>query len=306
MRLISTLLLTVMFIASGYAQKAKLHLNLEEGVSYKQLTQSKANIDQDVYGMKMNIEIIMDASMSFLVKAVSKEAYDMEISYDWMKMNMKLPQTTMEFSSEKDDESDLFSLILAEMKDMPLNLKMDKRGRIMEIEDVESRWDSIVNAFDQFPKDQREQVKSQLRNSYGGKAISGSIETYTAIFPDKAVKKGAQWNSVTNLESGMPFTLSSTFTYEGNEDGLAIITSQGKLESVDTDEFIETNGMMMKYNLSGTMNSTIKVDKKSGWIQEASTEQIVKGSSIIQANEQIPQDMTIPMTITSVTELTSE
>jgi len=306
MRLISTLLLTVMVIASGYAQKAKLHLNLEEGETYKQVTRSKANVDQDVYGMKMNIEIIMDASMSFLVKAVSKEAYDMEISYDWMKMNMKLPQATMEFSSEKNDESDLFSLILAKMKDMPLNLKMDKQGRITEIEDVESRWDSIVNGFDQFPKDQREQVKSQLLNSYGGKAISGSIETYTAIFPDKAVKKGAQWNSVTNLESGMPFTLSSTFTYEGNEDGLALITSQGKLESIDTDEFIETNGMMMKYNLSGTMNSTIKVDKKSGWIQEASTEQIVEGNSIIQANEQIPQDMNIPMTITSVTEITSE
>ncbi len=306
MRLISTLLLTSMFIVSGHAQKAKLHLNLEEGISYKQVTHSKANIEQDVYGMKMKIEIIMDASMSFLVKAVSKEAYDMEISYDWMKMNMKLPQTTMEFSSEKNDENDLFSLILAKMKDTPLNLKMNKQGRITEIEDVESRWDSIVNAFDQFPKDQREQVKSQLLNSYGGKAISGSIETYTAIFPEKAVKKGAQWNSVTNLESGMPFTLSNTFTYEGSEDGFALITGQGILESVDTDEYIETNGMMMKYKLSGTMNSTIKVDKKSGWIQEASTEQIVKGSSIIQANEQIPQDMTIPMTINSVTELTSE
>ena len=182
MKFISTMLLAVMLIASGHAQKAKLHLNLEEGVSYKHITHSKANIAQDVYGMKMNIEVIMDASMSFLVKAVSKEAYDMEISYDWMKMNMELPQTSMEFSSEKNDENDLFSLILAEMKNMPLNLKMDKRGRITEIEDVESRWDSIVDAFDQFPQDQREQVKSQLLNSYGGKAISGSIETYTAIF----------------------------------------------------------------------------------------------------------------------------
>ena len=306
MRLISTLLLTVMFIVSGYAQKAKLHLNLEEGETYKQITHSTANIEQDVYGMKMNIEIIMDASMSFLVKAASKEAYDMEISYDWMKMNMTLPQTTMEFSSEKNDESDLFSLILAKMTDMPLNLKMDKQGRVTEMEDVEPMWDSIINGFDQFPKDQREQVKSQLMNSYGGKAISGSIETYTAIFPEKAVKKGAQWNSVTNLENGMPFTLSSTFTYEGSVGGLALITSQGSLESVETDEFIETNGMMMKYNLSGTMNSTIKADKKSRWIQEARTEQTVKGNSIIQANEQIPQDMNIPMTITSVTEITSE
>ena len=295
-----------MLMTSGYAQKAKLSLNLEEGKTYRQVSHSKINIDQDVYGMKMNIKLIMDASMSFIVQAVNKEDYDMEIRYDWMNMTMELPQTTMEFSSEKNDGSDLFSSILAEMKDKPLNMKMDKQGRITEIEDVEAKWDSLLNKFEQFPQEQIDQVKSQLLNSYGGKAITGSIESYTAIFPDKPVKKGAQWDIVTNLESGMPSTLSCTYTYEGMEAELALINGQGKVESVDSDEYVETNGMMMKYKLSGTMSSTLKVDAKSGWIQEASMEQNIKGDATIQANDQLPEGMTIPMTIQTATEITSE
>ena len=306
MKSISTLLCFILLVSPAYGQKAKLSLKLEEGETYKQISHSKMNIDQDVYGMKMNIVIDMNASMSFLVKAVSKEGYDLELSYDWMNMTMEMPQASMEFSSEKNDESDLFSSILAEMKNKPLNLKMDKKGRITDIEDVEAKWEAVFNLFEQFPKEQRDQVKSQLLSSYGGKAITGSIETYTAIFPEKPVKKGAQWNVVTNLESGMPSTLTSTLTYEGMEDELAVLNSEGSIKTIDSEEYVETNGMMMKYQLEGTMNATIKLDPESGWIRSVSEEKTIRGNAKIKANDQMPDGMDIPMKISSVTEISSE
>ncbi len=64
--------------------------------------------------------------------------------------------------------------------------------------------------------------------------------------------------------------------------------------------------MMMKYNLAGKSTSRIKVDKESGWIREARIEQNIKGTSTIQANEQIPDGMSIPMTISSKTEISTE
>ncbi len=306
MRTFATLLFMVLFMNPGHAQKAKLSLNLEQDKTYKQVTHSNATINQDVYGMKMNIEITMEGSMSFLVKDVTKEGYDMELRYDWMNMTMVLPQATMEFSSEKNDESDLFSSILGKMKEIPLKMKMDHLGKVSGLEDVESLWDSVINQFSQFPLEQRQQVKSQLMNSYGNKAITGSIETITAIFPEKPVKKGAQWNILTNLEAGMSSTLSTTFTFQGNEAGFALIGGQGTMETTDKDAYIETNGMMMKYDLSGTSTSQFKIDQKSGWIQEATIEQNIGGDAFIKESDQIPEGMTIPMNIRSETRITGE
>lgn len=306
MRIFISLLFALLLMGPVNGQKARLSLKLKEGESYKQISHSKVNIDQDVYGMKMNINVVMDGSTTYLVTAVLKDGYEMELNYDWMKMSMELPQTTMEFSSEKNDESDLFSSLLAAMKNKPLKLKMDKKGKVTEIEDIDSRWESLIDKFDQFPEDQREQVKTQLLQSYGGDAIKGNIESYTAVFPEKSVKKDESWEIVNQVNSGMPFTTSNSYTYMGKEEDLHIITGQGTVESSNPDEVVETNGMMMKYKLSGTSSSTIKLDPNSGWIQQASIEQNIKGDATIKANEQIPQDMSIPMSIASETKVSNE
>lgn len=307
MRTLTAILCALIFISPVSGQKTKLSLNLNQGESYKQISHSKVTINQDVYGMKMDIVLDMDASMSFLVKAVSDEGYDLEVTYDWMKMKMELPQTTMDFSSEKNDENDLFSSILGEMKGQVLKMKMSRLGRVTDIEDVEGKWDAIIDGFDQFSEQEREQVKTQLMNSYGGKAISGSIESYTAIFPDKKkVKKGAEWTIETKTDAGMPFSASNTYTLESIESDFVILSCVSSVKSSEPDKYIETNGMMLKYNLAGESTSTLKVDKESGWIREAKIEQSIKGTSRIQANEQIPDGMSIPMTIVSATEISSE
>ncbi len=306
MRTLTTLLFTFLLVTAGQAQKAKLSLNLEEGKTYKHINHSTVTINQDVYGQKMNIEIIFEGSMSFLVKAVSKEAYEIEASYDWMTMKMDMPQMAMDFSSEKNDESDIFSSILAEMKNKPLGLKMDKRGKILEIEDVEERWSSIIDQFDQFPETQREQVKSQLLDSYGTEAIKGSIETATAVFPEKSVKKGAQWSAVTKMEATMPSTISTTYTFEGIEADLAIISSQATIESTDKEAYVMTQGMEMKYDMSGTLSSKIKLDKITGWVSEVHVVQEIKGTATIKESEQMPQAMEIPMIIKSETDIKGE
>ncbi|MCP4312796.1 MAG: hypothetical protein GY790_16155 [Bacteroidetes bacterium] len=306
MRILATLLCTFMIMTAGHAKKVKLSLNLEEGKTYNQLTQSIATIDQEFYGQKMNIVMTIEGSMSFLVKAASEEGYDMEVKYERLSMTMNLPQMTMEFSSEKADENDLFSLILAEMKNKPFELKMDKRGKISEIQNVESLWGSVIDLFDQFPLDQREQVKSQLMDAYGEKAMIGSIETVTAIFPETPVKKGGQWDIVTNLEAGMSSTLSTTFTYNGKEDGLVLISGQGTVETTDKEAYRETNGMKMKYDMSGNLTSQLKVDPKSGWISEAKIEQNIEGKAFIQENEQMPDGMEFPVTIKTESTITNK
>lgn len=302
MRTIATLLCTLLMMTVGHAQKARLSLNLEEGKTYRQVTHSKSAISQEVYGQKMNIVVTIDGSMSFLVNVVTKTAYDMTAQYDSMKISMEMPQGSMEINSENAGEDDMFSQLLAEMKKIPFKIQMDRMGKILEMENVDASWESAIDLYDQIPEAQREQIKSQLMEAYGAKARSSSIEMVTAIFPEKSVKKGAQWSNITSHKSGMSLTLSNTYTYEGNEAELAIIDVQSTIET-DKDAWKETNGMNMRNDFSGTMNAKIKLNRKSGWTSEAIYEQTLVGKTYIKDSEQVQGEVEIPMTIMNETRI---
>ena len=53
--------------------------------------------------------------------------------------------------------------------------------------------------------------------------------------------------------------------------------------------------MPVQYDLTGEMQSEIKVDKVTGWIIEANIRQDVKGDVYIKENSKIPGGMKIPM-----------
>ena len=191
MRTIATLLCTLVLMTTGFAQKAKLTLNLEEGKTYKHITQLVTTLNQDVYGQKMEIIITIEGSMSFLVNTVTKTGYDITTQYDWMKISMGMPQGKMELSSENPAEEDSFSQLLAEMKLIPFQMTMDRKGKILEMENVDAKWKAVMEQFDQIPETQQKQLQSQMLEAFGKDARTGSIEMLTAIFPEKAVKKGA-------------------------------------------------------------------------------------------------------------------
>jgi len=101
----------------------------------------------------------------------------------------------------------------------------------------------------------------------------------------------------------MPFALSNTYTYEGNEDGLAIISVRSSVESSDKEEWPESNGMTVRHELSGSLSGQIKVDLKSGWAREAMMEQNLEGTTYVKDSEQIPGGMEIPMSIKTETKI---
>jgi len=303
MRTITTLLCTLVLMTTGFAQKAKLTLNLEEGKTYKHITRLVTTLNQDVYGQKMEIIITIEGSMSFLVNTVTKTGYVITTQYDWMKISMGMPQGKMELSSENPAEDDSFSQLLAEMKLIPCQMTMDRKGKILEMENVDAKWKAVMEQFDQIPETQQKQLQSQMLEAFGKDARTGSIEMLTAIFPEKAVKKGAQWSSTTTRKTGMPFALSNTYTYEGNEDGLAIISVRSSVESSDKEEWPESNGMTVRHELSGSLSGQIKVDLKSGWAREAMMEQNLEGTTYVKDSEQIPGGMEIPMSIKTETKI---
>jgi len=306
MRKIINLLLLTIALTSCQVQKTVLTLNLEKGTEYRQVTNSKATIIQDIYGQKINMVMTIKGEMSYTVVSVNPSDYDLEVKYESLSMTMELPLGKMEFSSEKNDEQDIFSTLLSKMIGTTFNVKMAKNGKILEVKNIDSRFESLFEDFSHIPEDQLAQYKAQITKAYGAEAFKGSIEMVTAIFPDSPVNKGDKWKIKTNLESGMAALMTTEYEFTDLGSDYAMIRGNSVIETEDKDAYIESNGIPMKYDLTGSMISEIKVDKETGWIIEANINQEIKGDAYIKENPQMPNGMKIPMIMKNEMTITKE
>lgn len=297
MRTIVTLIFALIILASCHPQSTDLSLKLEKGKEYKQIMNSKATIIQQINGQKMNMTMTIIGTMTFLVKDISESNFIIDTKFEKLSMSMQMPQGTIDFSSEKNDPNDIFSAVLSAMKNKTFEVKMNKTGKITEVNNVEALWETAINQFEQISEMQKEQIKAQIMKAYGGKAVKGNIEMVTAIFPDQPVNKGDKWTINTELESGMSAKMITNYEFTELTSDYALINGNSIIETADKDAYIESNGMPVKYNLTGSMLSEIKVDKNTGWIIEAKIHQEIKGDAFIKENPQVPNGMKIPMTM---------
>ncbi|MEN8120080.1 MAG: DUF6263 family protein [Bacteroidota bacterium] len=306
MRKFFNLILVSFILTSCQAQQTELKLNLEKGKEYKQIIDSKATIIQDFNGQKMNTEMTTKRSMSYLVKVVNENDYEMEVKYDSLSMSMQLPQGTMEYSSEKNDEQDIYSMIFAGMKNNPFQITMTKSGKITEIKNIELFFTSTFSKFSQIPESQMEQIKALLIKAYGEKSFKGDIESVTAIYPDKSAVKGESWEIKTKLETAMSADMTTTYKYAESNSNYNLIVGDSKITTADKDAYLEINGMPLKFDLTGNRSSEIKVDKTSGWIIEAKINQDIQGDAYIKGNPQMPDGMKIPVVMKNDMTLTNQ
>lgn len=297
MKTIFTLILTVFVLTSYQTQNLDLSLKLKKGKEYKQITNSKATIIQEVNGQKVNMVMTIKGTMTFLVKDITENGYNMDAKFEELSMSMQMPQGLMEFSSEKNDANDIFSTILGAMKDKAFGITMSKTGKITDVKNVEALWSTAINTFDQLPEMQKEQIKAQIMKAYGGEALKGNIEMVTAIYPDSPANRGDKWTINTKLESGMSANMTTDYEFAELTSEYALIKGKSTIVTADKDAYIESNGMPMKYDLTGSMDSEIKVDKNTGWIIEATINQKIEGDTYIKENPQLPNGMKIPMTM---------
>lgn len=299
MRKFVIVLSLMMVVAHVHGQKYKLTLNLEEGKEYIQKMTSKATIKQQVGGQNMNMSMAIGGDMSYLVESVNAVDFDLSVAYKSMTMTMNVPQGPMEFSSENASEDDIMSLILAGMTNRRFQVKMTKYGTVQQVKELDKLFESAFAGLPDLSEEQLGQLKNQILKAYGEEAFRGSIEMITAIYPRDKVKIGDDWVVRTKLTSGMSADVTTKYTLVEKTKEHYILTGQAKIFSVDTDEYIETNGMQVKVILNGTMESDIKIDRVSGWIVEAKIIQEMSGNSYIKPSPQLPDGLAVPMEMES-------
>jgi len=306
MRNILLLLTLTTFIQTTSGQKQRLRFDLTVGQSYYHSAQAASSITQDLNGQKMTIDATISGKMVFKIAGKKDSVYVMNVTYQQLDITMKLPNGNMTFSSEKKDENDIFSNILAAIKGKTFLVKMTDVGNVVEVQNLDSIFESLFENFPQLSVVQKQQIKGQLLQAYGENAFRGNFEMVTAIYTNSPVEKGNSWTIKTKLESGMAAVLTTTFELKDRSENYNLIIGKGQIETADKDAYIQVNGMPTKYNLTGTMNSTLKVDNKTGWLLESKINQSIAGNAEIKDNPKLPGGLIIPMSIETEMTYSSE
>lgn len=298
MKIILSFFFAFVVCFSGLSQTQKIELNLTKGQAYLQKSVVNSVIKQTINGQQVDINMTIAGQMKFMVTDYADGIYNMDLSYLNLSMKMAHPGGSIIFDSEKNDEKDIMSSVFAMMKNKPFQIKMTKAGKVTEVKNIEALYAGAFDKFTQLTAEQKEQIRSKVMQSYGDKAFKGNLEMLSAVFPDRAVAKGDTWSVKTYLEAGMSATLDGVYKLD-EVTPTQFILSGASTMTTNQDISAEPNGLPIKYNLAGTMNSVIKIDKKTGWIVEGKINQSIKGNIEIKANDKMPEGVIAPMEMTS-------
>jgi len=294
MKKILFVLITIALTAYCQAEKNTLELNLVKGDVYTQGSISNIKMDLSMMGQNIAIDISMGGHMSFKVLDIKDNIYDLEVRYDSISMKMNLMDKLMEFSSEKmSDINDMMSKMMSTMKNKTFNMKMSKKGKIIEVTNMDSIYSDFFKASS-LPEEQKKQMKAQMEKNFGEESFKSNMGLTCEIFPDKTVEVGDKWTIKGKMVSTMTADVITTYELKEVAKDYYLISSSSLLIS-DSTATMEMNNMKMKINLSGSISSDLKVRKGTGWIITSTGKQDIDADAKIDGNMngQIPEGISM-------------
>ena len=96
-----------------------------------------------------------------------------------------------------------------------------------------------------------------------------------------------------------PMVYDNTSSLINIEGTTASIDSDANISTTDKEKVISLNGFKAKSDLSGRQMSKSKINVSTGWPSELKVLSEIKGKMVLLAGGPIPEDMDVPMEITS-------
>jgi hypothetical protein len=274
-----TLLLCSLSLLGWGQKKETLAYNLEKGVTYTRTMENANASTLNMMGQSVRISSTKRTEMDFLVKEASATGYDLEVAYKTIQISETTPMGTQSFGPE----TEIVARILAAFKAKPVQIKMDKQGKVLDIQNCDEVFSSLTGLS---PMDEAKRMAIKL--TFGESALKQILED--AKFPDHPVAEGENWSSTDAANAETPTQTIYTCTFLGNENGVWKISHSGIVETPDKDAYVQVFGADLKSDMQGTATGEYKLDSKSGWILESYSHWQAKGNAHMKANGQLPPD----------------
>lgn len=298
MKRIASIALSFAFLANIQAQEIDLKLNLKVGESYPMHTETNSTASQTMMGQSIDINTTTIHEASYTVKSKNGDIYEMtgrnsKISTAASSNNPMVP--VQELSSEG-DQSLQDNQVLNALTKHNMDFSMNEQGQFIASHIDENFWD---NALKEIYTDQEEYEDAIVKYSAmgGPDMIKNNLSAAFTYIPDGKVKTGDKWTRSISSDENNPMNIVTEYELTEVTDAYVIIQSNAKIATPEEGTKIEQQGMEMLQKMSGTQSATYKIDRKTGWIIEGTTNQSVEGKTVVEDGAQLPKGFEIPMSI---------
>jgi hypothetical protein len=161
---------------------------------------------------------------------------------------------------------------------------------------VDKAFEEIVSKFPGASPETKQQILKQIKQSYSEATVKNGLESAFGFFQGGKLRPGYKWTSGFGVENLISADINTAYEIKELTDSYILVAGQGNMEAVDVNT---VSGSAVKAKFSGDVSTTVKLDRKSGWIINQSITQNAKGAI------ETPQG-SMPMTITTKIVLTSE
>jgi hypothetical protein len=296
-------LTALIFIITAFtfpAKEVKLEYAFKIGDQYTWSQTSHQIVKQTIPGMgDISVTVDVSGTMNLKVAELTANGAKIEIQYQNLKMTTKSPMGMGDIAMDSEgDETSAQNKTIKAMMNKPFYFKLTKQGVIESVEGTEN----LYSDFDKLGLDEAslKATKQQFEQTMGEKSLKASLEMALASYPDKKVKTNDTWKSTGSLAMNFPVKIDNTWSLKTLEGSMATLNADGILSTTDKEKVVALpNGMNSKFDLAGKQTIKTTVMTKSGWPADLKVTSEVKGNMTLLAGGMIPQDMIVPMVITT-------
>jgi hypothetical protein len=289
----------LLFIGFTLRAQHNIILNLKVGNTYTHNQSLTSITNQLISGMPQDTEMLVNTTTNFTVTGMKGENFLIDVVPLKMSTTQKSPMGNVEMNSEG-EQSNPMNRIMKNLTGKTIKMELSPYGEIITFNSGDY-LDSMTDGIE-LPESALEQIKSEMKEEYNDAALKDSYIGLFNFYRKNKVEIGDSWTQDVVMDVIMPIEAKSNFTLSEVTDNEFTIMGKTDLNT-DGEKDTKLMGMDVKSNFKGQANSTIVLDRNTGWIKNMTMVQNLDGTMVIAASDKMPQEMTIKMKVENLSEI---
>ena len=283
--------LSLPFVALS-ASNPSLRLNLTKGDQVKFSSASEQVITQTINGMEQVIN--QNQIYEYTIAVTENDANgNMVATVTFNRVATEIKMQGMEMKFDSNDESDAplanpqFQIFNA-MVNQSVTTLISPLGKVLEVNGVDKMRDKMAG-------ESNPQLAQMVNSAITDASVKQIFEGVFIAFPAKKLKANDSWSENKSIENQFTLNTMCTYTVKAITNDEVNLSLSSTLATVPGNKST-VQGMEVTYNLFGTINGTVTVDRAKGFVTESVLEQNINGSF---SGDMMGQKLDVPMTIHS-------
>lgn len=313
-------ILTILMIvlSTGTVHSEQLRMELKKGDRFQTVTKTEQTVVQQIGGQESRIANNTTVTMGFTVLARTDAELRIQMAFERIRFEQDTPMGRNIYDSSGDTQDTSPQLaqmakIYGTLLNTPLTMIMDPvTGTQKRMDGWEQFVEAVVAEMGIQDQQQTEALSSLLKKSVQDQIMSnGSQGLFPPVF-NRELAAGTTWTDRQTVSLMADMDLETRYTVMGMEGNRVKLDVQSTLSTPENAAPVDMGMMKLRYQLNGTQNGTMTLDKQTGWVMESTIHHTLDGSmeSIVDPepeNAMAPggQGIVIPLQVTGKTVMTS-